>query len=98
MSRLPYGAVFVAALSLSTFACERSESAATQTASAGTSTAAATPSAKLPAATAQAPRAAPPSQRLPVEEDFALEAAQQIHADNLEAELDKIEKELLSGK
>ena len=35
---------------------------------------------------------------LPVEEDFEGQVTRQIRADNLEAELDKIERELLSAQ
>jgi len=65
--------------------CSKSEPAST---SAPTGTGAATPQ------TAPSTAAAPEGEGIPTEEDYEDEAEQKISAQNVEAELDKLEKEI----
>ena len=85
-------------LLVNSLACDRAPTAESEriTASAGAVTAARVTAPPAPAVPPPEPSAqeAP----LPVEEDFTAEAAREIRSDNLEAELDKIERELLSAQ
>lgn len=90
MSRL----VVIALVVLPLAACEKKDEPKPPST---TPAATATPAATTPAATEPASASAEDGSEIPTEQDFEEEAEQKVTAENLESELDKLEKEIGEG-
>jgi hypothetical protein len=94
-------AIFVCAGALLCAGCGKDEPAATGAPS-GTAAAAKTPASAKPTAVASAAQPEPGSELdnedIPVAEDYEQQAEKDITSDNLDQELDKIEKEMAQDK
>jgi hypothetical protein len=87
--------IAIALLALPLVACEKKEEPKPQTSVAPT--AAPTPTQAATGSTEPASATADESADIPTEQDFEEEAEQKITAENLETELDKLEKEIGEG-